>query len=558
MNRDEILSFAELRQALVHGRAWIPAGIGLGLVLALGASYVLPPRYETSASLTLDDPGSMSGGASLAAGLGAASDLVGSLGFGGLAEGSLATEMQILQSDSLLRRVLRDEGLHEAGLSREPLSIDEAVLKIRRKNLVEIELLGGEVAQIRVEGRDAQWTQALANGLAERYLTERQERIAARRALRESLADAAADALNAEWQATTDALREAALAQGTFRPDQLGILERVAEMQAALDLAEVEARALRQASQAEGSGLLAQIAGIKALNESQPVTAVADRLLETRASRAALLEQRTERDPEVRALTQAAALLEDELRAMAVAALEQTARTTDELRSEIAAYGETLARRPAEEETLLVIEAELERLAALLAAVEAQRVQSAMTRGTEGSEVRIVDLAVVPIRPAFPSLPLNLALGAVVGLLAGVFMATARGLTTPLALNPTQVQTRLGVPCARLGAGASTPSMVIPGSTQQVALVTVGAPTRATQSAVGNLKEALAPLPVLHLSEGQGVVHGGALAGADPRGTGIVLVLPERGAVLPTARDAIEAFERADLQVIGVLLATSV
>lgn len=555
MNRHDVLSFAEIRQALRHGRLWVPIGLTAGLIAALAISFVLPPKYETAASLTLDDPGAMGAAGGLAAGLGAASELAGSFGLGGLGEGSIATEVQILQSDSLLRRTLREEELHLTGLGRSALTVDEAVLKIRRKKLVEVEVLGGEVAQIRVHGSDAQWVEALANGLAERYLEERRARLAARRALRESLADQAASALNSEWRATTDALRDAALEQGTFSPDQLGVLERVAEMQAALDLAEIDARALRQASEAEGQSLLAQIAGIKALNESQAVTAVIDRLLETRANRAALLEQRTELDPDVRALSQAAALLEDELRAMTVAALEQTARTTDELRREIAAYGETLARRPAEEETLLVIEAELERLAALLGAVEAQRVQSAMTRGTEGSEVRLVDRATVPIRPTFPSLPLNMAAGSVLGLFLGLFGAIVRGLTTPMTLTRQQVQARLGLPCADLGSQGASASVVIPSAVEQVALIAIGWSQHGADSALAALERSLAPVEVTRITEPGSVIHGGQ-AGISPGApAGVLVLLPAGRPVMTTARDACDAFERAGLPVIGVVLA---
>jgi len=186
-------------------------------------------------------------------------------------------------------------------------------------------------------------------------------------------------------------------------------------------------------------------------------------------------------------------------------------------------------------------------------------VQSAMTRGTEGSEVRMVDRAVVPIRPAFPSLPLNLALGGLLGLFAGLFMATARGLTTPLALDSAQVQARLGVPCAHLGGASSAPSMVIPGSVRQVALVTVGATSRMADDALTTLRAALTSLPVTLIADGRGVMHSSAIGegGGGPHDTGVVLVIPARAPVLPAARDAIEAFERADLQVIGVLLAAS-
>jgi uncharacterized protein involved in exopolysaccharide biosynthesis len=72
--------------------------------------------------------------------------------------------------------------------------------------------------------------------------------------------------------------------------------------------------------------------------------------------------------------------------------------------------------------------------------------ETSLSQGLDSSNVRIVETAIVPVRPVKPRKALNLALGAVVGLVVGVCAAFFLEYMDDTVRTPEQVERALGVP----------------------------------------------------------------------------------------------------------------
>ena len=125
----QTISLQEIAAALWRGRWLVVLGPMLGVALALSLSWLLPPRYEAATTVVLRDrlesggaaalggrsPGgggssSRSGGGGPASG-GGAQGLGGLLSLGGVLGGGVSTELEILASRDLIRRMARQIGL---------------------------------------------------------------------------------------------------------------------------------------------------------------------------------------------------------------------------------------------------------------------------------------------------------------------------------------------------------------------------------------------------------------------------------------------------------------
>src|SRR5690606_4943536 len=115
------------------------------------------------------------------------------------------------------------------------------------------------------------------------------------------------DSLGARVDSAAEALRRFHRASGTFDPDRLGDLERVAELRARVDAIEVEARALDEVLQRLDTSDDVQTADLLAFPsflESPAINQILQRLTGLRDQRAQLLERRTPLDPDVQVVDQ--------------------------------------------------------------------------------------------------------------------------------------------------------------------------------------------------------------------------------------------------------------
>ncbi len=336
-----------------------------------------------------------------------------------------------------------------------------------RKGEVEVESVGGDLAEVVATWTDPATAAAIANTLVDRYLGERRTRMRGLTGERLHMLAHLRDSLGARVDSAAEALRRFHRASGTFDPDRLGDLERVAELRARVDAIEVEARALDEVLQRLDTSDDVQTADLLAFPsflESPAINQILQRLTGLRDQRAQLLERRTPLDPDVQVVDQAIQTQEQELIELARSYRDGLDQSLEEIEGRLASYRADLSARPQVETESLLLENRLEVSTATYVAVQTQVVRSRLESVGEGAELRQVDFAVPPDRPRFPRPKLNLALGTLAGLVFGTIWAVAAGALTTRVVDASQVRDRLGLPVVRLDTDAPLPTAVRDGT----------------------------------------------------------------------------------------------
>ena len=551
----QTISLQEISAALWRGRWLVVLGPTLGVALALWLSWILPPRYEAETTVVLRDRlesggaaalggGGLGGGGSTSgsrrrgsASGGAAQGLGGLLSLGGVLGGGLSTELEILASRDLIRRVARHLGLPVTLLrprrlpadslfesieivgsvgrrgtyrfTREgsgyrvkgsygvdqtlapgaPLEVPGAVLRLRQTPLpssfkiavedleqtverlagqgvlgrilsgsgVEVSAVSGDIGEVVFSARDRWTAAAAANILVEMYLADREGRRGLLQAEREALLALLADSVAIESARAVTSYREYQESRARFDPDRLGDVERVVLLRTQADALGMELGVVDRLLEGSGRDSLTTsiILGTPSLAQNGALRSLLDRLYSVRAQRSSLLELRTERDSEVQALDRSIEFLMGELEQMVVVHQASLRERLAELGSELQEYRDALSTRPADEAANFALEGEMERLTATFVSVQAQLVQARLSAIGQGRDLRQIDVAMPPRRPEFPSLPVNVLLGILVGMFVGVSGALLQGAVTNRVFDANQLRAVTDLPVATTDAPGS-------------------------------------------------------------------------------------------------------
>ena len=551
----QTISLQEISAALWRGRWLVVLGPTLGVALALWLSWILPPRYEAETTVVLRDRlesggaaalggGGLGGGGSTSgsrrrgsASGGAAQGLGGLLSLGGVLGGGLSTELEILASRDLIRRVARHLGLPVTLLrprrlpadslfesieivgsvgrrgtyrfTREgsgyrvkgsygvdqtlapgaPLEVPGAVLRLRQTPLpssfkiavedleqtverlagqgvlgrilsgsgVEVSAVSGDIGEVVFSARDRWTAAAAANTLVEMYLADREGRRGLLQAEREALLALLADSVAIESARAVTSYREYQESRARFDPDRLGDVERVVLLRTQADALGMELGVVDRLLEGSGRDSLTTsiILGTPSLAQNGALRSLLDRLYSVRAQRSSLLELRTERDSEVQALDRSIEFLMGELEQMVVVHQASLRERLAELGSELQEYRDALSTRPADEAANFALEGEMERLTATFVSVQAQLVQARLSAIGQGRDLRQIDVAMPPRRPEFPSLPVNVLLGILVGMFVGVSGALLQGAVTNRVFDANQLRAVTDLPVATTDAPGS-------------------------------------------------------------------------------------------------------
>ena len=555
----QTIGLQEISAALWRGRWLVVLGTTLGVALALWLSWILPPRYEAETTVVLRDRLESGGAAALGGGLsrggsggggpasgGAARGLGSLLSLPGVFGGALSTELEILASRNLIRRVARQLGLpvtllkprrlpadslfesieivgsvgrrgtyrftregsgyrvkgsygvDQAVAPGAPLEVPGAVLRLRQTPLpssfkiavedleqtverltgqgvlgrilsgggAEVSAVSGDIGEVVFSARDRWTAAAAANTLVEMYLADREARRGLLQAEREALLALLADSVADESARAVTSYREYQESRARFDPDRLGDVERVVLLRTQADALGMELGVVDRLL--EGSGRdslttsiillgmeLGVVDGTPSLAQNGALRSLLDRLYSVRAQRSSLLELRTERDSEVQALDRSIEFLMGELEQMVVVHQASLRERLTELGSELQGYRDALSTRPADEAANFALEGEMERLTATFVSVQAQLVQARLSAIGQGRDLRQIDVAMPPRRPEFPSLPLNVLLGILVGMFVGVSGALLQGAVTNRVFDANQLRAVTNLPVATTDAPGS-------------------------------------------------------------------------------------------------------
>ncbi|SVB06372.1 uncharacterized protein METZ01_LOCUS159226, partial [marine metagenome] len=171
--------------------------------------------------------------------------------------------------------------------------------------------------------------------------------------------------------------------------------------------------------------------------------------------RSGLLELRTERDSEVRALDRSIEFLRTELEQTVKAHQMSLRDRLAELQLEMQEYRDALSTRPADEAANFSLSGEMERLTATFVSVQAQVVQARLSAIGQGRDLRQIDVAMPPRRPEFPNVPVNLLIGVLLGTFLGVLGALLRGAVTNRVFEGDQLRSITDLPVATTDAPSS-------------------------------------------------------------------------------------------------------
>ncbi len=361
---------------------------------------------------------------------------------------------------------LQDAGSLPDRFTIRVLSSWETIDLMRRRREVTVDNLGGSLAEVSVRWTDPGTAALIANTLVERYLGDRRGRLQDLSEERLRLLAHVRDSLDAEVADAADALRRFQAVSGTFDPDRLGDLERIAELRANVDLLEVEARALDNVLQRVAGGEAVSQADLLAFPtflESDAINQILVRLTNLRDQRARLLERRTPVDPDVLLLDRAIRTQETELMELAQSYRDGLEESLGQIEDRLTVYRSEMSERPYVETESLLLENRLEVSGATFVAVQTQVVRSRLESLSEGAELRQVDRAVAPTRARFPRPRLTYAIGFAAGSVAGLVAALLGGAVTSLITDPKQVRARLALPVLDPGTEMPLPRGLVEG-----------------------------------------------------------------------------------------------
>lgn len=321
---------------------------------------------------------------------------------------------------------------------------------VKRMNVTKA---GGDVAQIVYRGEDSVTAAAVPNSLVAFYLERRRTTDRGVNERRVEYITAQLDSTAATLTSTEAALRRYQEKSGVLDAELVGqaTWEGAIELRQSLTDAEVEAAAINQLLAQANSGTLTyrQLAAYPTFLQGSSLTPMITRLGELDGQRISLLERRTERDPEVIALDQSIKSLENQIVAMARSYADAVNRQRHELSTRLDSMEASLMALPAAQQQGGRLQRDVIRLTAIYSALQAQLVEARLGAIAEGGEIKQLDAAAIPRKPAFPKPLLTLGLGTAGGLLTGAVAAMLLSWFGRSLRDPVEVERIAGVAAQR-------------------------------------------------------------------------------------------------------------
>lgn len=332
------------------------------------------------------------------------------------------------------------------------LSDREDAVRRTAKNL-SVSKAGGEVVRVSYRAADSLSAARVPNAVLIEYLGRRKTDDRGVNAHRAEFLTLQVDSTARLQSTAEEALRAFQERSGLVDAQVIGKLEleSVADLRKNLGALEVEEGALDQLLGQVASGRVTprQLVAYPSFLKSPGINDLLRQMAELETERSKLLERRLETDDQVVALTRSIANIESQLVPLARAYSGALARQRADLSSQIAGVTATLTSFPGAAQTSARLVREVVRLNQLSLALQAQLVQARLAAISEGGDVRALDQAIPPKKPAFPSPLLTFGLGVGVGLVAGLVAALVSQSHGRYLDGPQAIERVFGVPTVR-------------------------------------------------------------------------------------------------------------
>ncbi len=329
-----------------------------------------------------------------------------------------------------------------------------------------------DIAHFEYLGDDSLSAAAVPNLLVDLYLLRRK---GVDRGVNQRTAEFLAKKVDSVGGALTTAeraLRTEREANGVVNPIVVGQAEFENENRLRQQLTDIQTqeRALQQlvGQVRDGTASARQLASYPQYLGSGPINNIVSNLISVETERAALLGTVTEQDERVKALATRAKGLDAQLMPLAQSTLTALASERTSIEQRIKAIQESVVGMPREAESYGRLEREVVDLGKIYAGLQVKLVDQRLAAITEGGDVRPLDLAVPPKKPAFPKKALTLAGGFGGGLFVGLIVAVLLGVVGGRMHNAQDVERRMGLPAVRL---ETTAPLLVGGQGSRTVLV---------------------------------------------------------------------------------------
>lgn len=315
------------------------------------------------------------------------------------------------------------------------------------------EKAGGQVLRVNFRARDSITAAEVPNATLATYLARKKTSDRGVNAHRVEFLTAQIDTTARHLSAAEKALRLFQERSGLIDPEVMGKLELEQAASLRKDLGElaVEQGALDQmlAQVAAGTMSARQLAAYPTFLKSPAVNDLLRQMSELETQRTKLLERRLETDDEVVALTQSIANLQGQLVPLGTAYSNSLRRQSNQIQSQLATMAAALETFPGEAQASAGLAREVKRLSLTQAALQTQLVEARLSAIGEGGDVRALDVATIPKRPAFPNPYVVTGAGLGTGLLMGLLLALIAGSHGRYLEGPAAIERAAGVPALR-------------------------------------------------------------------------------------------------------------
>lgn len=342
---------------------------------------------------------------------------------------------------------LRGEGL-PTSFAVEIFDREDAITRVKKD--LKIVKAGGEVARLTYRADDSLSAAAVPNAIVAVYLERRKTTDRGTNQRRLEFVVGYADTVSRRLAEADTRLRQFEEASGVLDPVLIGKMqvERATAVRQQLEQTEVEEAALDQmiARVRAGSLTARQLAAFPAFLKSQAINDLLSQMATLETERLKLVERRTENDPEVQALDQSIHNLEGQLSPLATAYAGALTRQQQTLALQFDTVQDALAALPGQTEVSVQLQRQDKILSQTLLALQAQIVSSKLAAITEGGDVRQIDVAEPPRKPAFPRPVPTIAIGLVGGLVLGLLAALQAAYLGRWIRRPEEIERAAGIP----------------------------------------------------------------------------------------------------------------
>ena len=333
---------------------------------------------------------------------------------------------------------------------------------------------GGDIARIVYRGEDSLTAATAANVLIASYLERRRTTDRGTNQRRVEYVGRQLDSTRAELTRVEQELRRYQESSGVLDAGVVGQveLEAAAELRLALTELQVDEGAIRRLLAEAENGRIAfrDLAGHPVFVRGSAMSALVNQLSELEVRRLALLERRTERDPEVIAVDSTMRALETNVLSMARSYADAVTRQREQMQAKLTGIQDALLALPAAAERGGRLQRDVQRLTQISTALEAQLVEARLGAIGEGGEVRQIDVAMPQRKPSFPRPFLTMGIGTAGGLVAGLIAALFLGWFGRWLRDPVEIERAIGISAQRFepnapllmaGAAANARSLLV-------------------------------------------------------------------------------------------------